>query len=355
MTELVSIIIPAYNAEKWIKDTIESALSQTWPNKEIIVVDDGSTDNTLSILKKFESKTVKVVAQENRGACSARNKALAFAQGDYIQWLDADDILAPDKISQQMELSDLGLKSRTLLTASFAKFHYHWQYSRFIPNSLWQDLEPVEWLIRKLGDNVWLNPATWLVSRRLTEMTGLWDERLLRDQDGEYICRVVGSCEKVRFVKKAKCYYRIGNVHSVSMKDPYSVSNSYLLSGTLCFNYLRSLEDSKRTRTACFRSLQHRLLDFYPDNQELVEKANKIAQELGVTLSPPKLNWKYAFIKKIFGWKMVRYVKRVRIIFKSLVFRNWEKIFYNLTRKQSIFLSSMPLSSVILAISRIFK
>ena len=98
MSALVSILIPAYNSGKWIRFTIESALSQSWPNKEIIIVNDGSEDNTLQIAKQFESKIVKVITQENMGASSARNKALSLAQGDYIQWLDSDDLLTSNKI-----------------------------------------------------------------------------------------------------------------------------------------------------------------------------------------------------------------------------------------------------------------
>ena len=98
MTPLVSILIPAYNAEQWIADTIESALAQTWSHKEIIVVNDGSKDHTLSIVDEFSSRGVLVASQKNCGEAAARNKALSFCSGDYIQWLDADDILAPDKI-----------------------------------------------------------------------------------------------------------------------------------------------------------------------------------------------------------------------------------------------------------------
>jgi len=102
MQPLVSILIPAYNAEPWMADTIQSALGQTWSNKEIIVVDDGSTDQTLSVARHFASKTVSVVTQENLGASAARNRAIELSQGDYIQWLDADDLLSPDKIAKQM-------------------------------------------------------------------------------------------------------------------------------------------------------------------------------------------------------------------------------------------------------------
>src|SRR2546425_6261438 len=103
MQPLVSILIPAYNAEPWIADTIRSALAQTWPRKEIIVVDDGSRDQTLSIARQFASKNVSVVTQENQGASAARNRALALSQGKFIQWLDADDLIAPDKIAKQVE------------------------------------------------------------------------------------------------------------------------------------------------------------------------------------------------------------------------------------------------------------
>lgn len=99
MSDLVSIMIPAYNSEKWITHTINSALNQTYPRKEIIIVDDGSTDNTLSIAREFESRSLKVILQSQKGASRARNKALAVCQGDFIQYLEADDMLAPDKIA----------------------------------------------------------------------------------------------------------------------------------------------------------------------------------------------------------------------------------------------------------------
>src|SRR5277367_1684780 len=99
MKPLVSILIPAYNSEQWIGYTLQSAIAQTWPRKEIIVVDDGSRDRTADEARRFASKQVVVVTVENQGAAAARNHALKLSQGDYVQWLDADDLLGPDKIS----------------------------------------------------------------------------------------------------------------------------------------------------------------------------------------------------------------------------------------------------------------
>src|SRR5205809_7171536 len=146
MKPLVSILIPAYNAERWLAETIRSALGQTWPNKEIVVVDDGSRDRTLSIARQFASKCVSVVTQENQGASAARNRAFELCQGDYIQWLDADDLLARDKIVKQMEVAEAGQSKRTLLSAAWGYFMYRPSKAKFIPTSLWCDLSPVEWL-----------------------------------------------------------------------------------------------------------------------------------------------------------------------------------------------------------------
>src|SRR4030095_524507 len=117
MTPLVSILIPAYNAERWIANTIQSALAQTWPRKEIIVVDDGSTDQTLQVARQFASKTISIVTQENKGASAARNRACELCQGDYIQWLDADDLLSPDKVAKQMAAAQECQDTRRLLSS----------------------------------------------------------------------------------------------------------------------------------------------------------------------------------------------------------------------------------------------
>ena len=93
MKPLVSILIPAYNADQWIAETVQSAIGQTWPRKEIIVVDDGSSDRTAEVARRFISKKVAVVSTENQGAAAARNYGLRLSHGDYIQWLDADDLL----------------------------------------------------------------------------------------------------------------------------------------------------------------------------------------------------------------------------------------------------------------------
>lgn len=99
---LVSVIIPAYNAEVFLRETIQSILDQTWGNLEIIVVDDGSTDTTAEIAKSFGAK-IRYLFQENSGGCAVpRNNGIKHAQGDFLIFLDADDLLPPKRVEEQV-------------------------------------------------------------------------------------------------------------------------------------------------------------------------------------------------------------------------------------------------------------
>ncbi|MBU1695347.1 MAG: glycosyltransferase [Verrucomicrobia bacterium] len=100
---LVSIIIPCHNAEEYIAEAIQSALDQRCPNKEVIVVDDGSTDGSLDAIRSFGNRA-RWVTGPNRGGNVARNTGLGMARGNFIQFLDADDLLYPDKLAVQMPL-----------------------------------------------------------------------------------------------------------------------------------------------------------------------------------------------------------------------------------------------------------
>jgi glycosyltransferase involved in cell wall biosynthesis len=331
MAPLVSILIPAYNAERWITDTINSALNQTWQRKEIIVVDDGSRDQTLRVARSFTSNTVSVVTQENQGASTARNKALELCQGDYIQWLDADDLLAPDKVARQMEaLGDCPSK-RTLISSAWAYFYYRPHRAKFVPTSLWCDLAPVEWLICKIGQNLHMQTATWLVSRELTQAAGPWDTRLSFDDDGEYFCRVVRVSNAVRFVPDAKVFYRQrdfgrqSHFHGSDRK-----LESQFLSTQLHLDYLRSLEDSERVRAASLTYLQIWFGWFFEERPDLARELGRLAATLGGRLEAPSLPWKYLWIQKLFGWTVAKQVRQRWNRCKSSVMRSWDKALFRL-------------------------
>jgi len=337
MKPIVSILIPAYNAEPWIADTIKTALAQTWPRTEIIVVDDGSRDQTLSIARQFASKNISVVTQENQGAAAARNCALALSQGEFIQWLDADDLLSPDKVAKQMAAMQKCQDKRQLFSSGWGYFYYRLDRANFTPTSLWCDLSPVEWLIRKMGQNLHMPPATWLVSRELTQAAGPWDTRLSLDDDGEYFCRAVVRSDGIRFVPEAKIFYRVSGSGSLSDFDESEKKlASLFLSMQLHVGYLCSLENSARVRSACLSYLQRRFFRFYPEQMAFVQQLQQLAATLGGELEAPQLSWKYAWLRELLGWKLT---KRFRFLYnrsKSVGMRAWDKALSSLEAKDEL-------------------
>ena len=292
---LVSILIPTYNAQEWISDSIESALAQSWSRKEIVIVDDGSRDKTLEVVRRYESKDVHVVRQENQGAAAARNTAFAHSQGDYIQWLDADDLLGVDKIRRQLESAAQSSDPRILFSSAWAYFMYRPEAAQFKPTQLWEDLAPVDWMLTKWTHNLHMQTATWLVSRELTESAGPWNTKLLGDDDGEYFSRVVLRSRAIQFVPDAKVYYRVVGTGRLSHIGRSNAKlEAQLRSMLLQIGYVRSIEDGARVHAAIVQYLQTWLPHFYPERPDLVSQMESVASEAGGVLTTPQIGWKYA-------------------------------------------------------------
>ena len=330
---LVSILIPAYNAQDWIGDTIQSALAQTWPRKEIIVVDDGSKDGTLEVARRFASATVKVISKPNEGAAATRNLAYSHSQGDFIQWLDADDLLSPDKVELQVEAALRAGSRRVLLSSGWVYFHYRTRHLSIEPSSLWHDLAPAEWLERKLSQNLHMQTATWLTSRELSDAAGAWDTRLLSDDDGEYFCRVLLASEGVKFVPRAMTYYRMagfGSLGNVGISKPKL--EALLIAMRLHIKYFLSLSDTPRTRAACLTYIDNWHIHFLPDNFGLEPQLKQMAADLGGALSDPKLPWKYDWLRRIWGWKVARKAQIMLPRIKWAGIIRWDKLLFRLER-----------------------
>lgn len=331
MKTLVSILIPAYNAQQWIGHTLESAVAQTWPHKEIIVLDDGSTDRTPEIAGRFAPSGVTVVSTKNGGLSAAQNNAYKLCKGDYIQFLDADDLLAPDKIERQLGALTSSDSKRVLLSSPWAPFYYRTRNARFVRNAVWEDLTPVEWLLRKLGENLHMQNATWLVSRELAEAAGPWDETLQYDQDGEYFTRVLLASERTRFVPGTGIFYRVTGTNRISfIGNSDKKKESLLRSMKLHIHYLLALEDSERTRKASVTYLQNWYHNFYPERPDLVEELQAMAMQLNGRLEEPHIRWKYAWMKPIFGWETAKSAQTALPQFKSSCIRHWDKAMYRL-------------------------
>lgn len=315
MPSLVSILITAYNAEPWLGETLESAVGQTWPDVEVVVVDDGSTDRTLAVAKQFESATVKVIHQENRGACAARNRALAEARGDSIQYLDADDLLAPDKIERQMRRLEAEPPG-TVASGPWVRF-YNDDLATADRSWLgpdWQDYDPAtDWLVQSWEGRGTIPSFAWLIPRALAEQAGPWDEGLLRNQDGEYFTRVLVRARKIAFVEGAWGYYRSGIVGSISKRVSEAALRSLYDSTVLCERALLARRDTPEARRGVAGLYQQFLFTAYPRVPDLVRRAEARVEELGGMYRKPGVSRPFRPIRDLLGWKAALRLQRAYV------------------------------------------
>ena len=312
MNRIVSILIPAYNAERFVGAALESALNQTWPNTEIILVDDGSKDQTFAVAKRYESPRVKIFRQENRGAAAARNAALRESQGDFLQYMDADDLISADKIREQVLLLQ---QYPHYLSVSSAKYFFDGDdpNAGLLERSGAVDSDdPVQFLAELLGSEGptrTIPCGAWLTPRSVADAAGPWDDSVRSpDDDGEYFARVMLASRGVRASKTGCYYYR-----------KFRQGGSY--STTRSETNLRGRLHSMNSKVACllartnapevYRALANRYVELafsaYPDFPRLTDESLQRANEMGGTSYVPSFGtWKGNLLRRLVGWKAAR-------------------------------------------------
>ena len=312
---LVSIIIPVYNAEKYIEETINSAINQTWPNKEIIIVDDGSKDASLLTAQKFSSNNIKIISQKNQGASVARNTGLNQAKGEYIQFLDADDILTPDKIEGQM-LALNGSKTHLALCKTIHFFDGNHHMEGLVANEWYkQDYDdPVDFLLKLYSGNEILpgyggmiQPNSWLTPMNLIKKAGMWNEFRCPDDDGEFFCRVLLASDGIKYSDQGiNCYRKFKTANSLSGQKSLAAYRNLILSLDLKYKYLRERTSDNLLNRIFARLYSEIGIATYPKykavSDEVLKKAKALAND------PPvyKAGKMSMFLSKLFGWRIVR-------------------------------------------------
>jgi glycosyltransferase involved in cell wall biosynthesis len=306
---LVSILIPCYNAAPWLAATLESALGQTWPQCEIVVVDDGSQDASLAVAEPFRRHGVTVIGQPNRGAAAARNAALRASRGDWIQFLDADDLLAPHKIELQLAAA-ARQPGEWMHAARWARFTGDPSSAQFVPEVLCCDADPVTWNVLKLEEHAMMHPAAWLSPRSLVDRAGPWDETLTLDDDGEYFSRLVLLSAGVRYCPEAITLYRSQLASSLSRSKSDRAWDSALRSTEAIATRLLAREDSPRTRHACAAALQRLIYEVYPRAPLVQRRARALAARWGGAPEVrPMGGARFHRLSRFLGWRLARRVQ----------------------------------------------
>lgn len=200
----VSIIIPAYNAEPYIQEAIESALSQTYKDIELIVVDDGSTDRTFEIVKKFGSKVKYARHNEIKGPSAARNTGIIETKGEYIAFLDADDVWMPAKIEDQIRLFETS-EDLALVYSNCYKINRLGEQIGIFPDPV--ELHRGSVFEKLLLDN-FITTSSVIVKREVLNEIGLFDENFLASQDYDLYIKIAER-HKIDFIDSPLVKYRV--------------------------------------------------------------------------------------------------------------------------------------------------
>lgn len=211
-SQKVSVIIPVYNAENYISVALDSISKQTFKNYEIIIVDDGSKDNTKSIIDNYCSENISYIHQNNKGPSAARNCGIQTAKGDYIAFLDADDVWLPSKLAIQTELLNAH-RSVGLVTSGFQIIDSEGtKTATELGTNIAQCDDIVEMLI--IRNIMRGGPSGVLIRAECLKEVGLFDETLRGAEDRDLWLRVAQKFE-IMIIENPLFQYRIhsGNSH----------------------------------------------------------------------------------------------------------------------------------------------
>ncbi|MBW4452188.1 MAG: glycosyltransferase [Nostoc indistinguendum CM1-VF10] len=206
MNPTVSVIMPAYNASKYLHETITSVLSQTFDNFELLIVDDGSTDNSAEIAHKYgnEDSRIKIFCQENKGVSVARNTGISLSSGKFIAFIDADDQWLPDKLA--CHINHLNMDEN--LGISFGKVEFINDDSNGtgkFSNSILNNLTPLDFYY----ENPIITPSNAVLRRDVLEQIGGFDKNLKGTEDAELFLRAAYMGWKVEGIARVLTRYRI--------------------------------------------------------------------------------------------------------------------------------------------------
>jgi len=313
----VSILIPVFNSERYLAETIKAGLNQTHSNIELIIVDNGSTDQSMLIAKMYESKFVKVYSNIEAYASSARNYALFKSAGDYIQYLDADDLMSPNKIKSQLAT----LKTQPeghVCSCAWHKFVDKPEEAWFEKQEVFGDFSPVDWLVTSWNGGGMMQTACWLVPRNIVELAGPWNEKLSLHDDGEYFARILLASKGVKFCDDAAVYYRTNLDGSLSRQRSRRAAESAF---NVCESYRKNIlqhEDSPRVRHALMMNYLKFIYEYHPQHNYLTFLARQRIEELGFQNLPPYGGKKFKMLARWLGFenalKVRAWLKSKRIV-----------------------------------------
>ncbi len=276
MQPFVSIIIPTYNRAHLIGETLDSVLAQTYTNWECIVVDDGSTDYTEELMEFYCEEDCRFQyhhrpVHKPKGANVCRNYGFELSKGEYVQWLDSDDLLSKNKLMSQIR--DLKFKNQnTLATCAWSSFLNNSGQEEIKSNfPVFRSFAHMQQFLDVLAISGGFFPShAYLLASALVKKTGGWREDLIINQDGEFFSRIFLIVDEIVFSKNAKVFYRKNMADNISYLGNIEKAEQAIYSWKLIANNLKpKFGDNLKLVRISKKYLKLRLEEKFP---EILEK-----------------------------------------------------------------------------------
>jgi glycosyltransferase involved in cell wall biosynthesis len=303
---LVSIIIPVYNSENYIADTIKSCLNQSYTNIELILINDGSTDRSHDIINQFlDDQRIQYFPIDNVGACEARNIGIGAAKGDLYQFLDHDDVIDVHKISYQIAAFN-NHDDSFILSASMGSISgmdrtldkgYEIYHKDFTPQ------EYFDTLLNQFGKHI--TTGAWLIPEKIVKSTHGWDAKSGLNDDGEYFMRLILQAKGIIYCKDSIFYFRRDVPNSLSKQfGSKEVYVKWLYSYTSYMkNFLKSLPPEKAKELG-WKALSVFYCNTYPKYPDLLNECLIHMKSLGYNKPHPYGGDLFVLISKFIGVNM---------------------------------------------------
>ncbi len=263
----ISVIIPVYNSEKTIRETIESVLNQTFTDFELIIINDGSQDSSLEIISSIQDTRLKVFSYPNAGVSASRNRGIAQASGEFIAFLDSDDLWTADKLESQLQ----ALQANPHAAVAYSWTDYIDRTGKFVcpGNHVTADGDVYEQLLLQ---NFLENGSTPLIRKEALIKVGDFDESLFGPEDWDIYLRLAANYQFVA-VPKVQVLYRI-SANSVS-SNVFRQASECLKVIERAFNQApASLQHLKKVSISnLYQYLVFKTIEGYPNRQQGVAAA----------------------------------------------------------------------------------
>lgn len=319
MFPLVSIIIPVYNSERNLLETLKSVVSQDYERLQIIIVLNGSTDSSSEIISTFKDERFLVLKLEiNQGPVGAKNHGLKYANGKYVQFLDSDDILSKNKIGDQVNFLEQNPKCvavcRTIHFEHSSQIELLGKENEICTEFLYTTNSPLDFLLNLFGINGkdgMIQPNAYLIPLELINKAGIWDKRLEKspDDDSEFMTRVIMNSNGIIYCNQGINYYRkIPNSNATSNIRTLESSLAALLAVELRFNFLLTYSNDVKLIRLFHRQLALIAYNYGRNHAEIIWKVKDKLNELNSIFRIEVGGIRFQILSRIIGFFNLLYL-----------------------------------------------